>query len=151
MVVVKIMRTVGPGICHNRLLLSIIPIFIISLALNNISYAQDNYKKETAYLIQKIESIPKYQFYILFKHHYYLPYFYGYYVVNENTLNEFIANDTVDYGRTIMLCDPARTMFSDSIVMQEVMSSTRIEDILKLDDSEIYEIGGGKYIIRKIY
>lgn len=150
MVVVKTIKTAGYRMRHKGLLPSIIPIFIISIALNNISYAQDNYKEGMAYLIQKIESTPKYQFYILFKHHYYLPYFYGYYVVNENTLNEFFTNDTVDYERAIMLCDPVSTMFSDSIVMQKVISSTRIEDILKLDDSEIYEIGGGKYIIRKI-
>lgn len=150
MVVVNIMRTEGLKISHNRLLLSIMPIIIISIALNNISYAQDNYKKGMAYLIQKIESPPKYHFYIPFKHHYYLPYFYGYYVVNENTLNDFITNDTVDYERAIMLCDPVGTMFSDSIVMQKVMSSTRLGDILRLDDSEVYEIGSGKYIIRKI-
>lgn len=49
-----------------------------------------------------------------------------------------------------MLCDPATSMFADSAITSEVKYSTRIMDVLLLDDSEIYIIGNEKYIIRKI-
>lgn len=79
-----------------------------------------------------------------------MPFFYGYYVVDEDVLCTFLDSDSVDYNRVTMLCDPACGMFADSITTKEVMHSTRIKDILLLDDSEIYVIGGDKYVIRKI-
>lgn len=146
-------RKFGHKIYNGKLSSSMVLIFsfiAMSLVFKNISYAQVCYKQETAYLIQKIEFPPTYQFYIRFKHHYYLPYFYGYYIVNDDILRKFIKDDLVDFERAVILCDPMNVMFADSTITQEVWNSTRLKDLLMLDDSEIYEIGGGKYIIRKI-
>lgn len=109
-----------------------------------------SYNQSTGYLLQKVKD--RDFFCIPFKHKLALPFFYGYYIVDEDILCTFLDSDSVDYNRVTMLCDPAPEcgMFADSITTKDVMQSTRIKDILLLDDSEIYVIGGDKYIIRKI-
>lgn len=112
-------------------------------------HAQYDYKERTGYLIQKVEPITHY-FFIPFKNSYVLPFFYGFYVLDEDALLNCFETDTVNYEHAIMLCDPAYFMFADSSITKEVKQHTRIKDILLLDDSEIYEIGNNKYVIRKI-
>lgn len=130
----------------------IIPItlFITSIMSFRVyGYAQNSLNQNTGYLFQKVGPMTSFLF-VKFKHNYVLPCFFGYYVVNEETLQDYFDHDTVDYERAVMLCDPASVMFTDSAITKVVKRSTRIKDILLLDDSEIYEIGGCKYIIRKI-
>ena len=103
----------------------------------------------TGYLLQKVDTVP-YSFRINFKHGLFLPFFQGYYIVNEKTLISFLKHDSVNYEQATLLCDPASRMFADSAITREVQRSTRIKDILELDDSEIYKIGNEIYIVRKI-
>ena len=114
----------------------------------NTVHAQ-SYRENTYFLLQKVEPLTHYYF-IPLKNGLVLPYFHGYYVVTEKALQDFFENDYVNIESAIMLCDPATEMFADSATTKEVVQSTRIKDLLLLDDSEIYIIGGDKYIIRKI-
>ena len=125
--------------------------FILSmmfLVFVNDGQAQ-SYKQNTGYLLQKVEPLTHY-FFIPFKHGLVLPYFYGYYVVDDEMLLKFFKQDSVIFEQAIMLCDPTNEMFADSTIVKDVKRNTRIKDIFLLDDSEIYRIGGGMYIIRKI-
>lgn len=112
-------------------------------------HAQYDYKEKTGYLIQKVEPLTHY-FFIPFKNNYVLPFFYGFHVLDEEVLLSCFETDSVNYEHAIMLCDPAYFMFADSSITKEVKQHTRIKDVLLLDDSEIYEIGDSKYVIRKI-
>lgn len=124
--------------------------FIMTMILAPLNAVNaQSYKENTGWLLQKVEPLTHY-FFIPFKHGLVLPYFYGYYIVSDEVLWDFFERDSVNNQSVIMLCDPASIMFADSATSKEVKNSTRIKDILLLDDSEIYEIGGGKYIIRKI-
>ena len=113
-------------------------------------YAQYDSKQNTGYLLQKIEPyIHTYN--APFKHSYTFPFPEAFHVVDEVTLLDFFEQDTVEYNRATMLCDPGgMSMFSDSVITRQSIRFSRIEDILFLDDSEIYIIGGEKYVIRKI-
>lgn len=130
------------------LIITIYFLFANIVSVNQM-YAQQSYKSTTGYLLQKVEPLT-YSFYIPFKLGLVLPYFYGYYVVNDETLHNFLEIDSVDYNQAIMLFDPATETYADSSIAKKVGQYTRIKDILLLDDSEIYEIGNGEYIIRKI-
>lgn len=127
---------------------SIILIVMMISVSSNVGHAQ-SYKQNTGYLLQKVEPLTHY-FFIPFKQGVTLPYFYGYYIVNDETLQEFFRQDSVIFDQAILLCDPANEMFTDSAIVNDVKCHTRIKDILLLDDSEIYRIGKGMYIIRKI-
>lgn len=105
--------------------------------------------QNVGYLFQKIERYA-HDFYIPFKHNYVLPHRYGFYIVADSAIQCFLDHDSVSYDDAILLCDPADIMYSDSPLTDQVTYSTRIKDILMMDDSEIYEIDGEKYIIRKI-
>lgn len=122
-------------------------VFLIIVMPSDFLRAQSS-NQNTGYLLQRVED--RNFFCIPFKHKLALPFFYGYYVVDESVLCSFFDSDSVDHNRVTMLCDPASGMFADSIITKEVMQSTRLKDILMLDDSEIYIIGGAKYVIRKI-
>ena len=127
-------------------------ILLLTMAITPLMpiYAQSDSKQSTRYLLQKIEH-PKIVYYISFKHGYTIPLPEAYHVVDEATLLDFFEQDTVDYNRATMLCDPGgMRMFSDSVITRQSIRFSRIEDILFLDDSEIYIIGGEKYVIRKI-
>ena len=126
--------------------------FLLIMAVTSLIpiYAQSDSKQSIRYLLQKIEP-PKIVYYISFKHGYTIPLPEAYHVVDETTLLDFFEQDTVDYNRATMLCDPGgMSMFSDSAVTRQSIRFSRIEDILFLDDSEIYIIGEKKYVIRKI-
>lgn len=124
-------------------------IFIIVMLCPTQLVQSQSYHQNTGYLFQKIEPYA-HDFYIPFKHRYVLPYCYGYYVVTDSVIQSFFDSDSVSYHDAILLCDPAYVMFSDSATTRHAKISTRIMDIMLLDDSEIYEIGGDKYLIRKI-
>lgn len=126
----------------------IILLIVVTLTFANVAQAQ-SYKQNTGYLLQKVEPFT-HVYHIPFKHGLVLPRFYGYYVVNDETLQGFLEQDTVKVDQAIMLCDPMNVMFTDSVITKDVKRYARIMDILLLDDSEIYEIGHEKYIIRKI-
>ncbi len=126
-----------------------IALWLLFLSLSSNIVQAQSYKQNTGFLLQKIEPA-KIDFYIPFKHGYVLPFFSGYYIATQETIIDYITQDSVDYSRAIMLCDPATSMFADSAITSEVKYSTRIMDVLLLDDSEIYIIGNEKYIIRKI-
>ena len=136
--------------CRAMIMAHGISICLAVMMLNPVCILEAQQQKQNiGYLIQKVETFNSW-FYIPFKHKYVLPYFYGFYVVNEETLQSYFEYDSVNYEQAIMLCDPAYVMFSDSVINKEVARNTRIMDVLLLDDSEIYEIGCGKYIIRRI-
>ncbi len=126
---------------------SLILFMTIIVSVNDV-HAQ-SYRQNTGYLLQKVEPITHY-FFIPFKYGLVMPYFYGYYVVDDEILQGFFKQDSVIFEQTIMLCDPTNEMFTDSTIVKEVKHFTRIKDILLLDDSEIYRIGEDMYIIRKI-
>lgn len=131
--------------------LPIIPLAIFVTMISvfaNVVHAQ-SYKQNTGYILQKVEPLTHY-FFIPFKHGLILPYFYGYYVVGEETLQGFLDQDTVIIDQAILLCDPTNEMFTDSAIVKDVRRFTRIMDIILLDDSEIYRIGQEMYVIRKI-
>lgn len=135
--------------CDRRIMS--IPLFMFALIL---LYPVPMIQAQTCnqnvgYLFQKIERYA-HDFYIPFKHNYVLPHGYGFYIVDDSAIQCFFDHDSVSYDNAILLCDPADIMFSDSPLTDQVTYSTRIKDILMMDDSEIYEIGGDKYIIRKI-
>ena len=134
--------------CHWHSSSAILILLTVMLTPLNSSQGQ-SYNQNTGYLIQKVGPFTSY-FYIPLKHGLVAPYFYGYYVASEETLLNFFENDSVDNDQAIMLCDPASIMFADSAITEDVRKYTRIKDILLLDDSEIYKIGRGIYIIRKI-
>lgn len=125
---------------------------VLYMIVQNMSFAnaQLKYLENTGYLIQKIEPRSS-MFCIPFKHTYVLPVFYGFYIVDEETLLKFFEEKNVNTYNTIMLCDPADGMYADSVITKDVKTSTRIRDILLLDDSEIYKIGSELYIIRNIH
>ena len=127
-------------------------ILLLTMAITPLMsiYAQSDSKQSTRYLLQKIEPyIHTYN--APFKHSYTFPFPEAFHVVDEATLLDFFEKDTVDYNRATMLCDPGgMSMFSDSAITRQSIRFSRIEDILFLDDSEIYIIGGEKYVIRKI-
>ena len=118
---------------------SFILFMMILVSINDVQ--AQSYKQNTGYLLQKVEPLTHY-FFIPFKHGFVLPYFYGYYVVDDETLQDFFKQDSVIFEQAIMLCDPTNEMFTDSTIAKEV--------ILLLDDSEIFRIGQDMYIIRKI-
>lgn len=126
---------------------SFILFMMILVSINDVQ--AQSYKQNTGYLLQKVEPLTHY-FFIPFKHGFVLPYFYGYYVVDDETLQDFFKQDSVIFEQAIMLCDPTNEMFTDSTIAKEVKRFTRIKDILLLDDSEIFRIGQDMYIIRKI-
>ncbi len=138
---------------HNIRILGLSLLCIILLTVMNLTFTNgvqaQSYKQNTGYLLQKVEPFT-HVYYIPYKHGLTLPCFYGYYVADEETLQNYFKHDTVIIEQAIMLCDPLNVMFTDSAVTKEVKHFTRIKDILLLDDSEIYEIGHEKYIIRKI-
>ena len=129
----------------------LIIIFLLTMSvISSISIqAQSDNKQNTGYLLQKIEPL-RVTYYRPFKYGYTLPHPFGYYIVDEETLLDFFEQDTVDYNRATMLCDPGGIMFSDSATTRKAIRFSRIEDILFLDDSEIYIIGEEKYVVRKI-
>lgn len=131
----------------------IVPISLLMLALILMYPAPkiqaQTYSQNVGYLFQKIERYA-HDFYIPFKHNYVLPHGCGVYIVADSTIQGYFDHDSVSYDNAILLCDPADIMFSDSPLTNQVSYSTRIKDILMMDDSEIYEIGGEKYIIRRI-
>ncbi len=129
-------------------LVSRILIVAILMATFNATHAQ-SYRETTGYLLQKVEPLTHY-YYIPFKHGFILPYFYGYYVVDNKTLHDYFKHDSVFLEQAVMLCDPTNEMFTDSSIVKEIKRFTRIMDVLSLDDSEIYKIGHSMYIIRKI-
>lgn len=125
-------------------------IIVLTLMICSINAIQaQSLQQNSAFLIQKVEPF-SHTFFIPLKYGLTLPYFYGFYVVDEETLKDFIEKDSVNYKQAIMLCDPANVMFVDSAMREEIKYFTRIMDILRLDDSEIYIIGNETYIIRRI-
>ena len=108
--------------------------FLLIMAVTSLIpiYAQSDSKQSIRYLLQKIEP-PKIVYYISFKHGYTIPLPEAYHVVDETTLLDFFEQDTVDYNRATMLCDPGgMSMFSDSAVTRQSIRFSRIEDILFL-------------------
>ena len=130
-------------------LTSIAFLFAIGITPNTSLNAQQYYKYNTGFLLQKIEPVT-HSFNIRFKYGFVLPYFFGFYIVDIETLQDYFSHDSVDYEHAIMLCDPVEAMFADSAITRDVKRHTRIRDVLSLDDSEVYQIGGDKYIIRHI-
>ncbi len=130
-------------------ILSLFFLLTMSVISSTPIQAQFDNKENIGYLLQKIEPL-KVTYYRPFKHGYTLPFPLGYYIVDEKTLLDFLEQDTVDYNRATMLCDPGEIMFSDSATTRKAIRFSRIEDILFLDDSEIYIIGEEKYVVRKI-
>jgi hypothetical protein len=128
-------------------------ILLLTMAITPLMsiYAQYDSKQNTGYLLQEIVIIGRKTYDLSFKHGYTLPFPEAFHMVDEATLLDFFEKDTVDYNRVTMLCDPGgMSMFSDSAITRQSIRFSRIEDILFLDDSEIYIIGEKKYVIRKI-
>ena len=127
--------------------------FFILIAMIIISgsliYAQPCYKEGKGYLLREVDASAPY-FFNRYKYGQMGSYYYKFYIVAEEALLKFFNNDSVEWSKAILLCDPAIVMFSDSTISRDVRRYTRIKDILALDDSEIYKIGSKKYFIRKI-
>lgn len=137
-------KSCGMKLHHSFLFL--ITMIIISA---NFGLAQPCYKEDTKYLLKEVDPSAPY-FFKRYKLGQIGSYYLNFYVIDEKTLLEFFNNDSIKWEQTILLCDPGIAMFSDSAISREVRLYTRIKDILVLDDTEIYEIGGKKYFIRKI-
>ena len=131
--------------------------FLVLIFFHNIFiFAQD--KTTSNYIIQQ-----------LYPSNYYPSYYftdgfnimsYGeYYIANKQDILNFIKKDTVDFSKLSMIIDirtspPFNTFISswDSIEGGMSISNfhSRIREILNLQDSEIYKIGYGYYVLRKV-
>lgn len=121
----------------------------ISIAPAYFVHAQPCYKEGTGYLLKEVDPSAPF-FFNRYKYGQIASYYSRYYIVGDEDLCRFFKNDSVNFNQTVFLCDPVFAMFTDSAITRDVKRFTRIKDILALNDSEIYEIGGNKYLIRKI-
>ena len=139
----RLTRGFSEKVFMSRVILSMV--FLCVGVLN----AQPAYKEGTAYLIKEAD-LSECLFFSRYKKGFIDSYYVNYYVVDEKTLLNFLQNDSIDRKRLVFLCDPAVSTVTDSAIIKRVKLSTRLRNILVLDDTEIYEIGGRKYFIRKM-
>jgi hypothetical protein len=133
----------------SKRLLIIFILFAIPMFSESLVYGQSCYKQNTGYLLKEVEPNAPH-FFNRYKYGQIGSSYYNFNIVDEKSLLNFFLDDSVNFDQTILLCDPAVVMFADSATSRDVRRFTRIKDILLLDDSEIYGIGGRKYFIRKI-
>ena len=128
---------------------SFLILFVITMSFMNQVNAQLCYKQDTGYLLKEVDLSTPF-FFNRYKYGQISSCYSKYFIVDDETLRVFLDSDYVDFDKAVLLCAPAIVMFADSAITRDVMRFTRIKDLLLLDDSEIYEIGGKKYFIRKI-
>jgi len=122
---------------------------VILLSVFSASFAQECHVADS-YFIQEI--IPFRQDVITrYRCWYALPFFAGYYVVDERNLMDFFKNDSVDDSKMTLLCDVHYgSMFVDEEYKKETRYFTSLLEIVYLDDNELYKIGDRLFIIRKM-